>query len=441
MFCAFLTGGDVPAIYGPYHDGSLPQSRPRDRKATQVSRPPTPNTAVGHRASADGQQDAEGPPPNSPNSPNPPNSPSSQGPQSSHGSRTSHTSHTSHASPSSTARRHTVRRDGQKRPVVRAGSGLPGQGFVSDVDTWRDSLRDAIVEMDATPLATPGSPDYTGWVYLLDLGPISLTDVASDPVYVARTPRLINHNPVDFFHLSISRRPSRAEQRGRQHHLGAGDAILVDSSEPFSVTADTFAHYLILNVPRASLRRDLRMDRHMLGQYVSAQNPSLRVLMSLLAELGRGAPGLPAETVHELGHTAHELLVSSLRLAESGHRHFADARMSRGAQLLRMKDFAVRHLADPDLSPKLLAAAFDVSVRYVELAFRESGVSPSRFIRETRLAEARRMLADPRQRHRSIAAIGRSVGIENASVFARIFRARYEATPREYRQYAGVRPL
>ncbi|MEU8134273.1 helix-turn-helix domain-containing protein [Streptodolium elevatio] len=309
-----------------------------------------------------------------------------------------------------------------------------------DVDSWRASLRDAIVEMDATPLDRPGSSDYTGWVYMLDLGPISVTDVASDPVHVARTPRLINHNPVDFYHLSVSRRPSLAEQHGRQSRLGAGDAILVDSSEPFSVTADSFAHYLIVNVPRAALRRDLRVDRNMLGQHVSAQNPSLRVLMSLLGELGRGAPELTSEMIHELGHTASELLVSTLRLAEAGHRHYADTRMSRGAQLLRMKDFAMRQLADPDLSPKLLAAAFDVSVRYVELVFRESGVSPSRFIREARLAEARRMLADPRQRHRSIAAIGRSVGIENASVFARIFRARYEATPREYRQFAGVMP-
>lgn len=393
VFCAFLAGREVRDIYGPYDVGSLPKSRSRDRKATPVSRPPSSNTAVGRRSSAHGQD--------------------------------------------ASARRHTVRRDGLKRPVVRPGPGSSGDGFVPDLDSWRDSLRDAIVEMDATPLGSPGGSDYTGWVYMLDLGPLSVTDVASDPVRVARTPRLINHNPVDFYHLSISRRPSRAEQRGRQNLLGWGDAVLVDSSEPFSVTADSFAHYLIVNVPRAALRRDLRVNEHMLGQFVSARNPSLRVLMSLLGELGRGASELPSETVNELGHTAHELLVSTLRLAEAGHRQLADRQISRGAQLLRMKDFAMRNLADPDLSPKLLAAAFDVSVRYVEMVFRESGVSPSRFIRETRLAEARRMLADPRQKHRSIAAIGRSVGIENPSVFARIFRGQYEATPREYRQFAG----
>ncbi|WTW91945.1 helix-turn-helix domain-containing protein [Streptomycetaceae bacterium NBC_01309] len=309
------------------------------------------------------------------------------------------------------------------------------------MDTWRETLRDAVVEMSATPLKRARQPDYTGWVSLLDLGPLSVTDVASDPVHVARTSRLIDRNPVDFHHLSIARRPSWAEQQGRRTRTRAGDAVFFDGTVPFSVTADAFTHYLVVNVPHITLRRaSMQVHANMLGQLVPAENLSLRVLVALLSELAGQPCALPLETVHELGHTAEELLISALRLAQVAHPGVADAKLSRGAQLLRMKDFVRRNLAEPDLSPKLLAAAFGVSIRYVEMAFREDGASPSQFIRETRLAEARRMLADPRQRHRSIAGVGRSVGIENPSVFARVFRSQYEATPREYRQFAGGAP-
>lgn len=338
-------------------------------------------------------------------------------------------------------RRHTAQRRDRRRPIIRAEPGQGGPGSVPDVDSWRESVRHAIVELSATPLEPVGRPDYTGWVYGLDLGGISVIDVASDPVHVARTSRLINHAPVDFHHLNIALSPSLAEQNGRRTRTRRGDAVFFDGTVPFAVTADVFTHYLVVNVPHTTLRRaSLRVNEHTLGQLVPAENPSLRVLIALISELGGQAAHLPPDALQELGYTAEELLVSSMRLAQSGERGFADARLSRGTQLLRMQDFVRRHLAEPDLSPRTVAAAFGVSVRYVEVAFREGGVSPSRFIRETRLAVARRMLADPRQRHRSIAAVGRSVGIDNPSVFARVFRNQYEATPREYRQFGLVVP-
>lgn len=110
-----------------------------------------------------------------------------------------------------------------------------------------------------------------------------------------------------------------------------------------------------------------------------------------------------------------------------------DVRLSRIAQLARMREFIRRHLADPALSPRMLADAFGVSIRYVELVFREADSAPARAIRDTRLDEARRMLADPRQGHRSIASVAHSVGIGDPDVLARAFRNRYGTTPSEYR--------
>lgn len=336
--------------------------------------------------------------------------------------------------------RHTLRRPAIRRPLLRPGAASQIGGPAADLDAWLSILRDAIVEVAATPLSPADHPDYTGWAYLLDLGPVSITDVACDPVRVARTPRLIKRNPVDFYHLLVARGPSWVDQGGRLTRLHPGDAVLLDATRPWTITAGSFAQHVVVNMLHADVHRELRVDRCMLGVPLPAENPTLRVLTALITELGRSAPALPLDTLAELGHMTGELLVSTLRLAEHNRGEFADPRLSPRPQLLRMRDFVRRHLADPDLSPRTLAEAFDVSRRYVYAVFAEGGLSPSQFIRDTRMAEARRLLADPRHRHRSIAAIAHSVGMGNPSAFARTFRRQHDTTPQQYRR-SNTRPI
>lgn len=355
-------------------------------------------------------------------------------------------------------RRHTVRgnaaarrgRPADHRPQALLTPGFAPQlgGSASDLDAWRAMLRDCIVELDAAPLAhAEAAPDrdYAGWVYRRDLGPIGITDVGTDPVRVARTARAIRRSTDAFFLLSIAQRPTWSLHAEHQTSMGAGDAVLLDSAQPFRLAADDFGHHVVVNLPKSHLTRTFRMARDVLGRRIAAGNPMLRVLMAGVAELGKEPGSLPDGSETEIGHTLSELLVATLRWEENARPEDAGAVLGRRAQLLRMQDFVRRHLADPDLSPRLLATAFGVSPRYVEVAFRDGGLSPSRFIRETRLESAARVLADPRQRHRSIAAVARSVGIESPSTFARMFRARYGLSPRDFRHApfgsaAGDRP-
>lgn len=330
------------------------------------------------------------------------------------------------------APRHRIGPDGRRRTAPRRAPVDP-VGAVSDVDSWREILRDTIFQLDATPLRPADRHAYTGWVNIHDFGAVSISDVASDPVRVARTPRLIRRNPVDFYLLLIAVRPSHAAIGTHHNRLRHGDAVLVDSTQPYSLTADAFAHYLSLHVPRAAVRRDLRAAPP-LGHIIPAQDPTLRVLNAVVTELVRSPLGRPAETLADLGHTAYELLVSTLRTAPEAGTWGSDAQLSRRTQLARMREFIRMHLADPDLSPRTLAAAFGVSTRYVDLVFREGNSSPAGFIRDARLDEARRMLADPRQRHHSVTSVAWSVGFTDPSVLTRGFRRRYGTTPGEYRR-------
>ncbi|WP_436772302.1 helix-turn-helix domain-containing protein [Yinghuangia sp. YIM S09857] len=329
-------------------------------------------------------------------------------------------------------RRHTIGRT-LYRPVLRPGPHRLGAA-VTDFDVWRTSLRESMVAVDATPVGDTGRTEYSGWVYTLNLGAVRIADAASSPVRVSRTPRLIAADAADTYQLSIARRPSEAEQAGHRVRLRTGDAVFLDATQPSTVVTDAvFGHQVIVNLPRAELRRSVAVDTGMLGRAIRGDHPGLRVLSALIHRLGHESPRMTPEFMAEMGHTATELVASLLRATAEGRAGLADSHLSRAAQLLRMRDFVERNLADPELSPHTLADAFGVSLRYVETVFHETGDSPARFIRETRLDAARRMLADPRQRHRSIAAVGRSVGLVNASAFSRTFKGRYDISPRGYR--------
>jgi AraC-like DNA-binding protein len=100
--------------------------------------------------------------------------------------------------------------------------------------------------------------------------------------------------------------------------------------------------------------------------------------------------------------------------------------------------FIEQRLADPGLSPEMIAAAHHVSVRYLYKLFegRHSGVAG--WIRERRLERSRRDLLDPALAGRPVSAIAAHWGLTEPATFSRMFRAAYGLPPAEYRRTMGT---
>jgi PAS domain S-box-containing protein len=90
--------------------------------------------------------------------------------------------------------------------------------------------------------------------------------------------------------------------------------------------------------------------------------------------------------------------------------------------------FAARNATDPALTPDVLAREHHISLRMLQSLFAETGVSPARFIREQRLAHARRLLLEGLP---VALAAGRS-GFAGAGTFTRAFRRRFGMTPSRF---------
>lgn len=188
----------------------------------------------------------------------------------------------------------------------------------------------------------------------------------------------------------------------------------------FEVARHTTAKVLILP---ASSRAPLVGDRLIAGSAASAETRLLMAHMNLLDQTFEDLTPAGA-------HAAHNALIE---LVKGVLRQQADATEPRLARTLAQaaKDLVVSRLADPDLSPSMLARELDVSVRTLHRAFEAAEETVAGYIRRSRLERARLELAAPTGRP-SITELAAHWQFADSSHFIRAFKKQYGLTPAEF---------
>ena len=223
---------------------------------------------------------------------------------------------------------------------------------------------------------------------------------------------------------------------GRSVALLDGCPVLLSATDG-GWRAPAGMHTSAVNVPRASLPlADAAIDR-VVGRPVPAGAvifdslvaPMLLGLVGQLGAVGRcvdaAAPNRSDLEATWLSMTA--LLLRSLDSGPADSVEFAPARR------LQAQRFIAANLGDQHLNPDEVARAMSISRRALYASFAD-GEGVAAAIRTARLRRAHALLADPAQRHRTIADIAAEVGIVSAAHFSRLFRAEYGQTPRAVRQ-------
>jgi AraC-like DNA-binding protein len=103
----------------------------------------------------------------------------------------------------------------------------------------------------------------------------------------------------------------------------------------------------------------------------------------------------------------------------------------------RIRAFIDARLADPELSPALIAAGCGISLRRLHRAFADTQWSVCSWMRHRRLEQCRRDLLDPLQHRLSITQIAFRWGFNDAAHFSRSFREVYHQSPRDLRKLAA----
>src|SRR5690606_23925624 len=140
----------------------------------------------------------------------------------------------------------------------------------------------------------------------------------------------------------------------------------------------------------------------------------------------------PPAVVIQLTSMVIDLLGTAARMtittgAMTGTRTPASSR------LLQIYAFMQQRLADPRLTPEVVAAAHAISLRQLNRILQEDGQSPADWIRRQRLDRCRHDLLDPALASRPVAAIGARWGFADPVTFNRAFARQFGLPPGEYR--------
>ncbi|MCK2242916.1 MULTISPECIES: helix-turn-helix domain-containing protein [unclassified Crossiella] len=281
----------------------------------------------------------------------------------------------------------------------------------------------------------PDTTDFRSVGRLVDLGGMLMTTEELQPVRVDRSAAQVRRSDPERWHLTLlAEGSSRFEQDGRQAGLSAGDLLIYHSSAPFRCTV-TSSKTEFLQFPRelnpAGLESLVSMPfsgRAGIGALVAG---CLRELAALPGNQPEEASRLTAVTLDLLG-------VLSARVRGDS----AAPAATPAALITTVRAFIRANLADPELDPAAIAAAHHISVRYLHRLFQQEGQTVAGWIRERRLENCRRDLANPALRERPVHAVARRWGFTDSAHFSRAFRSAFGLPPGEYRRLVqtGAQP-
>ena len=297
-----------------------------------------------------------------------------------------------------------------------------------DEGIWRDEICDRLLAADAPPMGAPRLHANVGMSVLAPVVALDL-DVTAGQLALARGPRRIAHEtlPEAFGLTLVTQGTAELDSPAGPRGLRAGDVCLLHSAVPFEKRVTAGYRETFLYLPRPFVDGTA-------GTRVRDPVPALAP--------PTGLGGLLADTLAAFGRRRRELAELEWRpllqaLVQLMVAVFLDGDRERAANPARalQRDRALRyidaHLADPELSPRRIAVALGMSVRYLHLLFEGAGDSVAATILARRLDRCRAALtASP---HRSICEVAFAWGFADAGHFSRAFKTRFGKTPRDAR--------
>ncbi|MDQ4118100.1 MAG: helix-turn-helix domain-containing protein [Actinomycetota bacterium] len=311
----------------------------------------------------------------------------------------------------------------------------PG-GEVRDVEAWRSAVSGALLRFEVE-CARPDR--FHGSVRRIDLGEASLVAMTSRPHRAVREAEHIDGAASADYLLSLQLAgEAEFRQDRRRATVRPGDMVFYDSSRPVEITSGEGYRSLCFRFPRNGVGGDRRAG-DLTATTLRAAHGLTPVMAGLLTGLHESL-----DRARTTGPAGPASLRATVRHATELARTMFDDELARRGLLEpvdpheRMRERIDRHidenLADPELSPRSIAAALFVSTRHLHALLADEGRTVATTIRQRRLDRCLADLADPYDAATPVSAIGARWGFTNATRFGQLVKAETGRTPVAYRR-------
>jgi AraC family transcriptional regulator, positive regulator of tynA and feaB len=254
-------------------------------------------------------------------------------------------------------------------------------------------------------------------------------DLACDTVRVDRTKLDIRRDDMEYYFVVAQLTGgSTIIQNDRVVTAAAGELVLLDSTRPVTLVGVQQAQWLGLQLPRQNLVSHLGFEPQG-GTCGRGQRQAARILSQLaLDPVGNVEPAVPSADDY-MRLVVYDLLGALFAPSAPLCSRHNDKLFGRVCGII--KD----HFADPDISPREVAAETGISLRYLQKLFTVHGstcrdyISARRLDRAAHLIERRALM----KTGQPLSEIAYACGFHDYTHFARGFRQRFGTSPGAFR--------
>tara|TARA_B100000795_G_scaffold204725_1_gene158307 strand:- start:1117 stop:1644 length:528 start_codon:yes stop_codon:yes gene_type:complete len=156
------------------------------------------------------------------------------------------------------------------------------------------------------------------------------------------------------------------------------------------------------------------------------------IIHEMLKSLAFEADKLNATEQYTLAESLLELTSAILRSETDQEYELQHAEQS--ALFRRILEFMEANFMDCELTPKKIADANGISLRYLHSLFQQAGMSVSKSMWERRIKATREDLLDPNMNHMRVSGIAFRRGFNDPAHFSRAFKKRFDVSPSKLRK-------
>ena len=296
---------------------------------------------------------------------------------------------------------------------------------------WQDAICEIYLRVDC---AAERHSYYDGFVREIKLGAVTLTDTLSSPQSVLRRSRHIAHLEKDCYFMGIAqsgRMNIRQANSSMTMHAGLG--ALFTANEPYELRCDTKLRSFWIELPRKAFASRFDSQHPPFIAHLNLSRGLGRIAVEFCSALALEAANLDPHSRAKLGEQFMDILALAISAEPDDRPPSSEMRVQHG-RLLMVKSYIDEHLGDLNLSLEEIATKNGISVRYLHMLFRPTGMSVSEWLRTRRLQRSYDLLTSPQHETQSITEIAYSLGFNSSSHFANLFRAQYGLRPSDVRR-------
>jgi AraC-like DNA-binding protein len=277
----------------------------------------------------------------------------------------------------------------------------------------------------------PGVPLHYS-VVARALPELTVSMFSESPQICRRTRELLADGNDDVVFVAPTTARSMVSHLGRELSPGAGDAVLLSTSDVVRIDVPSGSQGPMVTLSRRRLAPLVPGLEDKFNRPVPRDTEALQLLTRYLRlfddEQSLATPELRCLVVNHV----YDLVALALGATRDAAA-IANGRGVRAARLHAIKTEILDNLNCHELSLAGLAARHGVTPRHVQMLFESDGTTFSRFLLDQRLACAHRMLSNPLLAEQTITTIAYEAGFGDLSHFNRAFRRRYGETPSDVR--------